>query len=151
MRIRKSTLKKIIAEATRSLNEGAHPYDKGLKQAMDIGYYSNNDAIDEIEGDLRRVQLDRVDDTTITVSYGSNSRTVTFEDDTPEEAARMRRDPMTAEDKADAYEEDWEDMKYSMAGDYNDDAYKLLEYIPIEIKDLLPVQEFDDGMDDDDY
>ena len=61
----------------------------------------------------------------------------------------MRRDPMTGEDKADVYEEDWEDMKYSMAGDYNDDAYKLLRYIPIEIKDLLPVQEFDDGMDDD--
>ena len=139
MRIRKSTLKKIIAEATRSLNEGTHPYDKGIMQAMDVGYYSNGDAIDEIEGDLRRVKLTRVDDTTITVSYGSNSRTVAFEGDTPEMAA----------DKADAFEEDWEEMKYSMDGDYNDDAYSLLRYIPIEIKDLLPVQEFDDGMDDD--
>ena len=139
MRIRKGTLKKIIAEATRSLNEGAHPYDKGLMQAMDVGYYSNGDAIDEIEGDLRRVKLARVDDTTITVSYGSNSRTVTFEGDTPEMAA----------DKADEFEEDWEELKYSMDGDYNDDAYSLLRYIPIEIKDLLPVQEFDDGMDDD--
>ena len=133
MRIRKSTLKKIIAEATKSLNEGMHPYDKGLMQAMDVGYYSNGDAIDEIEGDLRRVTLTRVDDTTITVSYGSNSRTVTFED----------------VDKADGFEEDWEEMKYAMDGDYNDDAYDLLRSIPIEIKDLLPVQEFDDGMDDD--
>ena len=141
MRIRKITLKRIIAEATKSLNEN-HPYDKGLMQAMDVGYYSNGDAIDEIEGDLRRVQLDRVDDTTIKVSYGSNSRTVTFEDDPKIPPG------LSAEDKADAYEEDWEDMKYSMAGDYNDDAYSLLRYIPIEIKDLLPVQEFDDGMDD---
>ena len=106
MRIRKSTLKKIIAEATRSLNEGTHPYDEGIKQAMNIGYYSSGDAIDEIEGDLRRVKLTRVDDTTITVSYGSNSRTLTFEDDTPEEAARKGGDPddpETGEDKADAY------------------------------------------------
>ena len=54
VRIRKSTLKRIIAEATRSLNE-SHPYDKGLMQAMDIGYYSDADARDEIENDLMRV------------------------------------------------------------------------------------------------
>ena len=121
-------------------------------QAMDVGYYSDSDAVGEIEDDLRRVTLTRVDNTTITVSYGSNSRTLTFEDDTPEEAARKGGDPddpETGEDKADAYEEDWEGMKESMAGDYNDDAYDLLMSIPIEIKDLLPVQEFDDGMDDD--
>jgi len=134
MRIRKRTLKRIIAEATRSLNEN-HPYDKGLLQALDVGFYSDSDAVGEIENDLRRVQLTRVDDTTITVSYGSNSRTVTFED----------------VDKADGFEEDWEEMKYAMDGDYNDDAYDLLMSIPNEIKDLLPVQEFDDGMDDDDW
>ena len=143
MRIRKSTLKRIIAEATRSLNEGMHPYDKGLMQAMDAGYYSDHDAVSEIENNLRRVQLTRVDDTTITVSYGNNSRTVTFEDDPkiPPGAS--------AADKADGCEEDWEEMKYAMDGDYNDDAYDLLRSIPKEIKDLLPVQEFDDGMDDD--
>ena len=151
MRIRKSALKRIIAEATRSLNEN-HPYDKGLMQAMDVGYYSDHDAVSEIENDLKRVQLDRVDDTTIKVSYGSNSRTLTFEDDTPEEAARKGGgpdDPETGADKADGFEEEWEEMKYAMDGDYNDDAYDLLMSIPIEIKDLLPVQEFDDGMDDD--
>ena len=143
MRKRKSTLKRIIAEATRSLNEGMHPYDKGLMQAMDAGYYSDHDAVSEIENNLRRVQLTRVDDTTITVSYGNNSRTVTFEDDPKIPPGS------SAADKADGFEEDWEEMKYAMDGDYNDDAYDLLRSIPKEIKDLLPVQEFDDGMDDD--
>jgi len=142
MRIRKSTLKRIISEAVNTLNE-SHPYDKGLMQALDVGYYSDHDAVSEIEDDLKRVQLTRVDDTTITVSYGSNSSTVTFEDD-PEIPPGL-----TGAKKADAYEEDWEGIKDSMAGEYNDDAYDLLMSIPIEIKDLLPVQEFDDGMDDD--
>ena len=37
------------------LKENTHPYDKGLMQAMDVGYYSDSDARDEIEGDLMRV------------------------------------------------------------------------------------------------
>ena len=109
MRIRKSTLKKIIAEATRSLNEG-HPYDKGLMQAMDVGYYSDHDAVSEIEDDLRRV-----------------------------DTAGLSPAAM----------EELEKLKYAMDGDYNDDAYDLLRSISKEIKDRLPVQEFDDGMDDD--
>lgn len=109
MRIRKSTLKRIIAEATRSLNEGVHPYDKGLMQAMDVGYYSDHDAVSEIEGDLMRV------------------------DTTGLSPAAM---------------EELEKLKYAIDGDYNDDAYRLLRSIPKEIKDRLPVQEFDDGMDD---
>ena len=76
MRIRKSTLKRITSETVDALNEN-HPYDKGLMQAMDVGYYSDSDAVGEIEDDLRRVTLTRVDNTTITVSYGSNSRTLT--------------------------------------------------------------------------
>ena len=110
MRIRKSTLKKIIAEATRSLNEGMHPYDKGLMQAMDVGFYSDADARDEIERDLMNVNT-----------------------------AGLSPEAM----------EDLEELKYSIEGGYNDDAYDLLRYIPKEIKDRLPVQEFDDGMGDD--
>ena len=45
-------------------------------------------------------------------------------------------------------EEELEELKYSIEGGYNDDANDLLGYIPKEIKDRLPVQEFDDGMDD---
>ena len=139
MRIRKSTLKKIIAEVARPLNEGMHPYDAGINQALDVGFYSNSDAIGEIEGDLMRVRLSRTDDVTITITYGSSSRPVTFEGNSPEEAA----------DKADAFEEEWEELMYSVEGDYNDDANDLMDYIPKEVKDMLPVQEFDDGMDDD--
>ena len=110
MRIRKSTLKKIIAEATRSLNEGMHPYDKGLMQAMDVGFYSDSDARDEIERDLMNVNT-----------------------------AGLSPEAMEA----------MEELKFAIDGAYNDDAYDLLRSIPKEIKDRLPVQEFDDGMDDD--
>jgi len=107
MRIRKNTLKKIIAEATKSLNEN-HPYDKGLMGAMDAGYYSDSDALDEIEGDLRRV-----------------------------DTAGLSPAAM----------QELEELKYDIDGGYNDDAYRLLRSISKEIKDRLPVQEFDDGMD----
>ena len=101
-RIRKSVRKAL-------LSEGMPPYDKGIMQAMDVGYYSDSDARDEIEGDLMRV------DTT-----GLSPEAM----------------------------EELEELKYSIEGGYNDDAYDLLRYIPKEIKDRLPVQEFDDGMDD---
>ena len=109
MRIRKSTLKRIIAETTRSLNEGMHPYDKGLMQAMDVGFYSDSDARDEIERDLMNVST-----------------------------AGLSPEAMEA----------MEELKFAIDGAYNDDAYDLLRSIPKEIKDRLPVQEFDDGMDD---
>ena len=101
-RIRKSVRKAL-------LSEGMHPYDKGIMQAMDVGYYSDSDARDEIEGDLMRV------------------------DTTGLSPAAM---------------EELEELKYAIDGGYNDDAYDLLRSIPKEIKDRLPVQEFDDGMDD---
>jgi len=111
MKITKRQLRRIIAEATRSLNEGMHPYDKGLMQAMDVGYYSDSDARDEIENDLMRVDTAGLS-------------------------------PEALESLA--------DLKYSIEGGYNDDANDLLGYIPKEIKDRLPVQEFEyDDMDDD--
>ena len=124
MKITKRQLKRIIREEKQKLiaenrirksvrkallSEGMHPYDKGIMQAMDVGYYSDCEARDEIEGDLMRV------DTT-----GLSPEAM----------------------------EELEELKYSIEGGYNDDAYDLLRYIPKEIKDRLPVQEFDDGMDD---
>ena len=124
MKITKNQLKRIIREEKQKLiaenrvrnavrkallSEGMHPYDKGIMQAMDVGYYSDSDARDEIEGDLMRV------------------------DTTGLSPAAL---------------EELEELKYSIEGGYNDDAYDLLRYIPKEIKDRLPVQEFDDGMDD---
>ena len=53
MRIRKSTLKKIIAEATRALNEN-HPYDRLIKINM-RGDFSDSDAVEHIEGDIMSV------------------------------------------------------------------------------------------------
>ena len=115
-RIIKEEKQKLVAEsrvrqAVRKalLSEGMHPYDKGLMQAMDVGYYSDSDAVEEIERDLMNV-----------------------------DTAGLSPEAMM----------DLEDLKYAIDGDYNDDAYDLLRGIPKEIKDRLPVQEFDDGMDD---
>ena len=112
MRITENKLRRIIREKLSKviLNEGMHPYDKGLMQAMDVGYYSDSDAVGEIEGDLMRV-----------------------------DTAGLSPAAM----------EELEELKYAIEGGYNDDAYDLLRSIPKEIKDRLPVQEFDDGMDDD--
>ena len=123
MKITKNQLRRIIREEKQKLlaenrvrkavrkailNEGAHPYDKGLMQAMDAGYYSDSDAVSEIEGDLMRVDTAGLSPAAL---------------------------------------EELEELKDSIKGGYNDDAYDLLRYIPKEIKDRLPVQEFDD----DDY
>ena len=115
-RIVKEEKQKLLAEsrvrkAVRKalLNEGMHPYDKGIVQAMDVGYYSDADARDEIEGDLMRVNTAGL---------------------------------------SPAAMEELEELKDSIEGGYNDNAYRLLRSISKEIKDRLPVQEFSG---DDDY
>ncbi|MBG17626.1 MAG: hypothetical protein CMB77_04660 [Euryarchaeota archaeon] len=107
MKITKRQLRRVIREelSRKILNEN-HPYDAGFMQALDSGYYSDSDAVGEIENDLMRVD----------------------------------RTGLSAE----AIEE-LEELVYSIEGGYNDDAYALLDYIPKEIKDRLPVQEFDAG------
>ncbi len=123
MKITKRQLRRIIREEKQKLvaenrvrqvirkallKESTHPYDKGLMQAMDAGYYSDSDAVGEIENDLMSV-----------------------------DTAGLSPEAM----------EELEELKYSIEGGYNDDAYDLLGYIPKEIKDRLPVQEFDEGYD----
>jgi len=54
MRIRKSTLKRIIAEATRSLNEGMHPYDKYVSDIAAM--HRAMDAVDEIAKHVRAIE-----------------------------------------------------------------------------------------------
>ena len=53
MRVTKRQLRKIIRE---SINESVeHPYDRAFRLAMNSGYYSDSDAIGEIENDLLSV------------------------------------------------------------------------------------------------
>ena len=53
MKITKRQLRKIIRE---SINESVeHPYDRAFRLAMNSGYYSDSDVIDEVENDLMSV------------------------------------------------------------------------------------------------
>ena len=53
MRITKRQLRKIIRE---SINESTeHPYDRSFRLSMNSGYYSDSDAVGEIENDLMSV------------------------------------------------------------------------------------------------
>lgn len=53
MKITKRQLRKIIRE---SINESVeHPYDRSFRLAMNSGYYSDSDAVGEIENDLMSV------------------------------------------------------------------------------------------------
>ena len=123
MKISKRQLRRIIREEKQKLvaenrvrqvirkallKESTHPYDKGLMLAMQSGYYSDSDAVGEIENDLMSV-----------------------------DTAGLSPEAM----------EELEELKYSIEGGYNDDAEDLLGYISKEIKDRLPVQEFDEGYD----
>ena len=53
MKITKRQLRKIIRE---SINESVeHPYDRSFRLSMNSGYYSDSDAVGEIENDLMSV------------------------------------------------------------------------------------------------
>ena len=53
MKITKRQLRKIIRE---SINESVeHPYDRSFRLSMNSGYYSDSDAVGEIERDLMSV------------------------------------------------------------------------------------------------
>ena len=53
LRITKRQLRRIIRE---SINESTeHPYDRAFRLAMNSGYYSDSDAVGEIENDLMSV------------------------------------------------------------------------------------------------
>ena len=102
MKITKRQLRKIIRE---SINESVeHPYDRAFRLAMNSGYYSDSDAVEEIENDLMSV-----------------------------DKAGLSQSSLEA----------LEELEASIEGEYNDDAGDLLSYIPKEIKDRLPVQEFE--------
>ena len=102
MKVTKRQLRKIIRE---SINESIeHPYDRAFRLAMNSGYYSDSDVIDEVENDLMSV-----------------------------DKAGLSQSSLEA----------LEELEASIEGEYNDDAADLLSYIPKEIKDKLPVQEFE--------
>jgi hypothetical protein len=102
MKITKNQLRRIIRE---SINESTeHPYDRAFRLAMNSGYYSDSDAVEEIENDLMTVDKSGLSQSSL---------------------------------------EALEELEASIEGEYNDDAADLLYYIPKEIKDRLPVQEFE--------
>ena len=93
MKITKRQLRRIIKEELnrKALNE-SHPYDASINDAVDAGYFSNSDAVDEVQAHLRSAgAMDLVDEIEMMVDYG------------------------------------------------DDDIYAILDMIPTEIKDRLPV------------
>ena len=91
VRIRKSTLKRIISEAARTLTE-SHPYDVSINNAVDVGFFSNSDAVEEVQSHLEAAGAsDLADEIDTLVQYG------------------------------------------------DDDIYDILDMIPREIKDKLPI------------
>ena len=92
MKITKRQLRRIIKEEKAKLLNESHPYDTSINDAVDAGYFSNSDAVDEVQAHLRSAgAMDLVDEIEMMVDYG------------------------------------------------DDDIYAILDMIPAEIKDRLPV------------
>ena len=74
MKITKNQLRRIIKEELnrKALNE-SHPYDASINDALDAGYFSNADAVDEVQAHLRSAgAMDLVDEIETMVDYGDD-------------------------------------------------------------------------------
>ena len=74
MKITKKQLRRIIREALnrRALNEN-HPFDASIIDAVDIGMYSNSDAVDKVRGYLlSNDEMDLVDEINMMAQYGDD-------------------------------------------------------------------------------
>ena len=74
MKITKRHLRKVIRETLnrRVLNE-THAYDASINDALDAGYFSNADAVDEVQAHLRSAgAMDLVDEIETMVDYGDD-------------------------------------------------------------------------------
>ena len=93
MKITKKQLRRIIKEElSRNLLNESHPYDASINDALDAGYFSNSDAVDEVQAHLRKAgAMDLVDEIAMMIDYG------------------------------------------------DDDIYAILDMIPKNIKDKLPI------------
>ena len=64
-RIRKAVCKALLKES--------HPYDVSINDAVDAGYFSNSDAVDEVQGHLRSAGAEGlVDEIEMMVDYGDD-------------------------------------------------------------------------------
>ncbi len=74
MKITKKQLRRIIKEELSKtvLNE-SHPYDVSINDAVDAGYFSNSDAVEEVQDHLRSAgATDLVDEIDMMVQYGDD-------------------------------------------------------------------------------
>lgn len=74
MKITKNQLRRIIKEELnrKALNE-SHPYDASINDALDAGYFSNADAVDEVQAHLRSAgAMDLVDEIAMMIDYGDD-------------------------------------------------------------------------------
>ena len=54
-------------------NKGEHPYDASINDAVDVGYLSNSDAVEEVQGHLRSAgALELVGEIEMMVDYGDD-------------------------------------------------------------------------------
>ena len=74
MKITKRQLRRIIREELnrKPLNE-SHPYDASVNDAVNAGYLSNSDAVDEVRNHLSSAgAMDLVDEIDMMVQYGDD-------------------------------------------------------------------------------
>ena len=59
--------------ATKQNKKETHPYDASINDAVDAGYFSNSDAVDEVQDHLRSAgAIDLVDEIEMMVNYGDD-------------------------------------------------------------------------------
>jgi len=74
VKITKRQLRRIIREELdrKPLNE-SHPYDASIGDAVDAGYFSNSDAVSEVQAHLRAAgAMDLVDEIAMMIDYGDD-------------------------------------------------------------------------------
>lgn len=74
MKITKRQLRKIIKEeiSRRVLSE-SHPYDASINDAVEVGYFSNSDAVSEVQSHLVSAGAeDLADEIDMMVNYGDD-------------------------------------------------------------------------------
>ena len=54
-------------------NIPAHPYDASINDAVEVGFFSNSDAVSEVQGHLRSAgAMDLVDEIEMMADYGDD-------------------------------------------------------------------------------
>ena len=74
MKVAKRQLRRIIKEElSRKLLNESHPYDASINDAVDVGYFSNSDAVEEVQSHLESAGASSLADEIDTlVQYGDD-------------------------------------------------------------------------------